>query len=306
MFCFHPQEVYSRDEGNSPDDHENDLFEKVTRQICNRIDELEDDMKRNGSLADTNRSGGGGGDGGGGGGGGGGCAGDGGLSSMVDQQTGQLGEVKRDINELKSLIMQMLKMPLSTNNTASSQVPQDTSKNLRSSMTNLDPMYPQLPPDGAYPTQPSYPKPPPPQAYPQPPPPQVNYPQPPPPQVNYPPQTNPYSPAPIGFAPPYNNRPPQGYLTDTEVDRNGGGGRRRRRGKRNGGSGYDSDSNSFYSEQVPMQNMQRPQQQQQQRARRPRSPSSVASAPTGNKKNRRKKNKNIGGSWEDIRADINI
>ena len=62
MFFRNFQEVYSRDEGNSPDDHDNDLFEKVTRQICNRINELEDDMKRSGSLTDTRRGGGGGGD----------------------------------------------------------------------------------------------------------------------------------------------------------------------------------------------------------------------------------------------------
>ena len=272
MFFRNFQEVYSRDEGNSPDDHDNDLFEKVTRQICNRIDELEDDMKRSGSLADTRRGGGGGGDAGGSGGGGG---GDGSLNNMVSHQTSQLGDVKQDINDLKALIMQILKMPPPNNRTTSPQ----PDKNLRSSMTNLDSMYPQLPSDGAYPIQPSYPK----------------QPQ----QQAPPPQTNLYPP-PIGFAPPYNNRQPPGYLTDTEVDRSVSGGRRRRRGgKRNG---YESDNNSVYSEQVPMQNMQRPPQQQQ---RRPRSPSSVASAPTG-KRNRRKKNKNVGGSWEDIRADINI
>lgn len=245
-------------------------------------------MKRSGSLTDTHRGGGGGGgDAGGSGGGGGG--GDGSLNNMVNHQTNQLVDVKQDINELKALIMQILKMPPSNNRSISPQIPQ-ADKNLRSSMTNLDPLYPQLPTDGSYPLQPAYPKQPQQQSFQQAPPPQTNL---------YPPQ--------IGFAQPFNNRQqPPGYLTDTEVDRSVGGGRRRRRGgKRNGGNGYESDNNSFYAEQVPMQNMQRP-QQQQQKPRRPRSPSSVASAPIGNKKNRRKKNKNIGGSWEDIRADINI
>lgn len=284
LFPFHLQEVYSRDEGNSPDDHENDLFEKVTRQICNRIDELEDDMKRGGSMGnDTRRGGGGGGSGGDCGGGGGG--GDGGLSNVVNHQTGQIVEVKQDITELKSLIMQMMKMPPTIAKTSSPQSPLHQDKNIRSSMTNLDPLYPQLPADGGYPPaqQPSYPQ----------------HPQ----QAQYAPPTNPYQqPPPIGLEP-YNNRPqgPQGYLTDTEAYRNPDGGRgRRRRGKQKGG-GYESDNNSYYSE-APVQ--QRPPQQPQQR--RPRSPSSVASAPTGNKRNRRKKNKNIGGSWEDIRTEMNI
>lgn len=105
-----PEEVYSRDEGNLPDDHENDMFEKVTRQICNRIDEMEDSIKRG-----TKASGGGGDVGspflGGPGGGPAGDGGGGGLMPMFQRQSSQLNDVKKNIDELKKLMLRFTKMP---------------------------------------------------------------------------------------------------------------------------------------------------------------------------------------------------
>jgi len=72
------------------------MFEKVTRQITNRIDELEDNIKRSGGPGGGGGSMavGGGGPSGGGDGGYGGGDGDGSLGSMVQHQTFQITEVK--------------------------------------------------------------------------------------------------------------------------------------------------------------------------------------------------------------------
>eukprot|EP00111_Clytia_hemisphaerica_P008770 TCONS_00025648-protein len=260
-----PEEVYSRDEGNSPDDHDNDMFEKVTRQITNRIDELEDNMKRSGQMLSDGRHGGPGG-GGGGPGGPGSPGADGGVSSLVNHQTGQIDDVKYELSELKNLMHKMMSLPPPSNKEPSEIPPKGL-------VVSLDPIYPPAHPLPGYQQQP------PPNPYP----PQTNNPYPPPPSMGY--------------------MPPPNYATDAEADRGKGPRRRGRRGKKGPGSGYDSDSNSFYSEQVPVQHHQRPPPHHQQQQRRPRSPSSVQSAPIS-KKNRRKK-KNLGGSWEDIRADIN-
>ena len=111
--------MYSRDEGNSPDDHENDMFEKVTRQVVNRIDELEDELKRQvrssteAASFTAGRGPGGGGGGGGGsgppGGGGGGGPGVGSLGPVIQRQSQQIMEMKRDINEIKQLIRNLAK-----------------------------------------------------------------------------------------------------------------------------------------------------------------------------------------------------
>ena len=41
-----PQEVYARDDSGASDDHEQDMLDRVCRQITNRIDELDESMKR--------------------------------------------------------------------------------------------------------------------------------------------------------------------------------------------------------------------------------------------------------------------
>ena len=48
---FDFQEVYCRDEGNLPDNHGNDFFEKIVRQVTNRIDKLKNNIKRCGSSS---------------------------------------------------------------------------------------------------------------------------------------------------------------------------------------------------------------------------------------------------------------
>ena len=261
------------------------MFEKVTRQISNRIDELEDSIKRGqrggdfgGVGVDRRKPSSGGDDFGGGGGGFG-----GGLTPLVKQQSQQLNDVKKDIEDMKKLMVRLMKNPADR------------------SQTSIEPKQTKQPDFPKTHRTPSYE---PPVSYnPQPIPPPVMQPMPP--AALYP--TLPQSqPPPIGFVGGPAHRP--GYITDTELDQGRGrGGRRRRRGKRGGaGSGYDSDNNSYYSEQVPMRQMSTPHHHPQQQ-QRPHSPGSVKSAPGGNKKNRRKnKQKPLTGSWEDIRAEMNI
>lgn len=127
------QEVYARDEGNSPDDHGNDMFEKVVRQVNNRISELEDKLKTGFSrhkmddvsvaAAGWRGSGHFGGGGGGGGGSGGGGQGPGGgpgpsggggfdqLYAVLDIQSKSLGGIKQEIDEIKQLMFRLLKLP---------------------------------------------------------------------------------------------------------------------------------------------------------------------------------------------------
>lgn len=260
------------------------MFDKVSRQICNRIDELEDTMKRGG------RGGGSGGSGGGGGGAGfdgrkssvGGNdffgGGGGGLMPLVNQQSNLLTDVRRDVDELKKLMQRLSKnAPQVSGNIVS--IPVDEKKQYRE-----QPKYSQPPAYGMESPSPY-------NAYP---------PQTAPTAPNYPPlpsvATHQPSPSSQYMAPPPMRH---GYATDTEADRGRDRGARKKknRGGRRPGSGYDSDNNSYMSEQVPMQHMPRP-----------RSPGSVKSAPGGgNRRNRRKnKQKPLTGSWEDIRAEMNV
>ncbi|XP_065055381.1 transient receptor potential cation channel subfamily A member 1-like isoform X4 [Rhopilema esculentum] len=129
-----PLEVYSRDEGNSPDDHENDMFDKVVRQICNRVDQLEDRLKgavgrwkmgddgsRTGNATPSWRGSGflgpgggghGGGPGGGGPGGGGPGHGPGNeqLYQLLDTQNKQMGGIRQELEEVKQLMFKMMKI----------------------------------------------------------------------------------------------------------------------------------------------------------------------------------------------------
>ena len=114
------QEVYSRDEGSSQSDHENGIFEKVVRQICNKIDELEDrikssfsshrkeDSRRLGGTCSRSASIGGV------------CDGDGGdgpglgsqsfdhFYQLIDAQNRQLGTVEQKVDELQQLMRHLL------------------------------------------------------------------------------------------------------------------------------------------------------------------------------------------------------
>ena len=258
--------MYSRDEGNMPDDHENDMFDKVTRQICNRIDEMEDTVRQQGKGGDSGNFGGGHGGGGGPGGPGGGS--DGGLMPMFQRQSIQIQDVKKDMEELKKLMLRFMKMPVPEQKLQKSapDFPDYQSSVNRPQKQQQQPMYP----PANRPQQSLYPS--------------LQRPQEPERKYSYPP-------------PPTATQRGPGYTTDPEYDLSGGGrgrGKRRRRGKRGGGSGYDSDNNSVFSEQLPMQYMPRP-----------RSPGSVKSAPGGNKK-KKKGAKPLTGSWEDIRAELNI
>lgn len=130
VFYLLLQEVYARDEGNSPDDHENDMFEKVVRQITNRIDNLEDKLKtefhrcqgsddggRGGHITPSWRGsshfgGGPGGGGPGGGGGGPGGGGNGGVNNLypiLDAQNVQMLAMKQELDEIKQLLFKFIK-----------------------------------------------------------------------------------------------------------------------------------------------------------------------------------------------------
>ena len=116
------QEVYSRDEGSSQSDHENGIFEKVVRQICNKIDELGDRIKSSFSShrkEDSRRLGGtcsrsasinGV------------CDGDGGdgpglgsqsfdhFYQLIDAQKRQLGTVEQKFDEMQQMMLHLLNM----------------------------------------------------------------------------------------------------------------------------------------------------------------------------------------------------
>jgi len=162
-----PEEVYSRDEGNLPDDHENDLFEKVTRQIVNRIDEMEDNVKRAapaaiGGIPPASPGFGGPGDYGGGGGGGG-LGSANGLAPIFKRHDQQIEGVKKDLDEIKNLIHTFLKTPQSKQvpahqppvyqPTPSPQPPQQQQRNLYPQLT---PSYPLHQPKGGYNTDPEF------------------------------------------------------------------------------------------------------------------------------------------------------
>ena len=245
------------------------MFEKVVRQVTNRIDEMEDTIKRcgnsgggsGGMLGNPITPGGPRGPGGGGGGGGSGGSSANQLVPIFQQQNTQLSTVKKDLDEIKGLMQRLLKTPLQQKQGSSSQPPP----------SHQEP--PKQPPPQQYPPQPQYP---------------IQ-----PVQPQYPPQ-------PTQTLPPSNvlyPTIPRGYTSDTDhtpgFGRGRGRGRKKKRGK---ASGYESDGYSVASEAVPMQKYQRGP---------PRSPGSVQSAP-GGKNKRRKGQKPLTGSWEDIRTDLHV
>ena len=118
---------------NLPDDDGNDLFDKVVRQVTNRIDELEDNIKRSGSssraadgmsgknntpsrpLSGPRRSSGGSGG-----------SDVGSVNQLVpifQQQNAQLSNIKRDLDEIKDSMQRLLKNTLQQHLGASSLPP---------------------------------------------------------------------------------------------------------------------------------------------------------------------------------------
>ena len=95
------------------------MFEKVVRQVTNRIDEMEDTIKRSGNsgggsggmLGNPITPGGPRGPGGGGGGGGSGGSSANQLVPIFQQQNTQLSTVKKDLDEIKGLMQRLLKTP---------------------------------------------------------------------------------------------------------------------------------------------------------------------------------------------------
>ena len=254
-----------------PDDHENDMFDRVVRQITNRIGEMEDNMQQffsrqggdghptggqGGGVRDGGRFGGGGGRGGrgpgDGGPGNGGPGGDSrGVITMLDRQNRQMIEMKKELDEVKQLMFRLLKAPPPT--------PKQTEEALPYSQPPIYPVLSQSPASSAY-----------------------DAPQ---------------------FIPPGRNffdepgRQLSGYQTEPDRAQKG---RRRRRGRgrkaQSAASDYDSDVASTYSEQMPMLSYNKP--------GRPAS-FSGGNAGGGKGRNRRGKGKKqtLGGSWEDIRSE---
>ena len=123
------------------------MFDRVIRQITNRIGELEDKLKMgfsrhrtedggrfgdNSSWKGSGHFGGGGGGGGGGyggGGPGGGGPGGGGLDQffpILDNQSRQLGTIKQEIDEVKQLMFKLMKLPPTASvPTKLAQLPED-------------------------------------------------------------------------------------------------------------------------------------------------------------------------------------
>ncbi|XP_065663270.1 uncharacterized protein LOC100211734 [Hydra vulgaris] len=273
-----PEEVYSRDEGNMPDDHDNDLFEKVTRQITNRINVLEDSIKqggdKNSSTTGVSRGSHPRGDNG--------DSGLDGIMHIMNFQNSQISDLKKDLEELKRVLIHNKTKMAFKDQPAPLEQSLYKAPNLTSQKT-IEPAKIFTPSQQGvlgYPSSSG-----------------VSY---------YPPplysnafgeQQKPLKePTHQIFSGALSNQQNPGYITDPEHMGGMGRGKRRRRGKRGGnGNGYDSDQNSVFSEQIPLENF-----------RRPPSPKSVASLPTGKRKKGKKLTKPLTGSWEDIRTDLHV
>ena len=262
-----------------PDDHDNDLFEKVTRQITNRIDILEDSIKRVGDSSNSHPGGSRGGNQNGGSG----DSGINGIMQVVQFQNGQILDLKKDLEELKRLLIHNKAKMASKDQPAAAEQSAPKLLNPTNLRVTESPQVYTPSTVGA---------------------------------LSYPSSTGPsYHPPPLhsmsmdehlrslrptshqSFSGTSSNQRNPGYMTEPENNIGGiGRGKRRRRGKRGGnGSGYESDQNSVFSEQISLQHL-----------RRPPSPKSVASMPTGKRKKGKKGANPLTGSWEDIRTDLHV